>query len=229
MPEPPSQEGSSGHGAPGELDSLPALPCPPPGTPTRPAVTQFPFPRTPVTQHPTFAWLWEAKQRENSHCWGWESGEKGRCVSTAPAGSSTETLAVFPCVRCTARDPVQGGVQMGRTCCRGSKADRNLEETPCGTLCLLQLHLGDAIWGRGWCCSAGAGVSGCGALMDMVMPTWSPWWQPCIRSCGTDPQSWKHLPALPWDQFWGSLLHSPSLKRLFAPICQQEPMSAFLC
>lgn len=57
VPEPLFQ-GSSGHGPPGELDSLTVLPCPP----ARPAVTQFPFPRTRVTQHPTFAWLWEVKQ-----------------------------------------------------------------------------------------------------------------------------------------------------------------------
>lgn len=62
-------------------------------------------------------------------------------------------------------------MQMGRTCCRESKAGRDLEEAPRGALCLLQLHSGGVIWERGWCCSAGAGadVSGCGTVMDVVM------------------------------------------------------------
>lgn len=84
-------------------------------------------------------------------------------------------------------DPVQGEAQ---TCCREPKAGTDLEETPRGTLYLLQFHLGDVTWERGWCCSAGADVSGFVTVMDVVMSHSVPMVAALYQ-----------ILALPWDQF----------------------------
>lgn len=57
-------------------------------------VTQFPFLSVPITQHPTFACLWEVKQQKNSHCaaGGGKNREKGECVSTVSLSSSKKAL-----------------------------------------------------------------------------------------------------------------------------------------
>lgn len=76
-----------------------------------------------------------------------------RFLQAAARRHSCDSGCVPSCVRCsTARNPGQGGmlpVQMGRTCCRESKAGRDLEEAPRGALCLLQLHSGGVIWVKG--------------------------------------------------------------------------------
>lgn len=57
-------------------------------------VTQFPFLGVPITQHPTFIWLRELKQQENSHCTagGRKYKEGEECVSTVSPGSTMRTL-----------------------------------------------------------------------------------------------------------------------------------------